>query len=67
MERKPLDDADLAQWTVRRPAIRLARRVMAEPAKLPLPAPAGSGTADAPITEVIKSGEDTSGLPCGMS
>jgi hypothetical protein len=47
--------------------IRLARRVMAEPAKLPLPAPAGSGTADAPITEVIKSGEDIRGLQCGMS
>jgi hypothetical protein len=36
-------------------AIRHARRVMAELAKPPLPAPAGSGTADAPITRVITS------------
>ena len=48
-------------------AIRHARRVMAELAKPPLPAPAGSGTADAPITRVIMSGEDTGGPRCGMS
>jgi hypothetical protein len=60
MERAPLDDADFAQWTVRRPAdpARAAGDGRARKASV-----TGTGrkwAADAPITRVIMS-------RCGMS